>query len=304
LISIENLVLAKSSDRSILADQANNPLEVLAGGEGGQLHFRTFNFFTDSSRGGDISKEFWITKRLDFSSRYELDFLLAGDDFQSIVGLKDFVIEIRSLASELRFLSPHVFGILLPSYENEEVDWDSMALVVSVSEHSSKISKAKVSDLATRINHNTQRDSYLGKKGLQYSTSAIESFLSKTKNIYPGDCDALVFENSKPKVIIEFKKHTLMDPISEWTISKYFHNADQYKYRSLQSLSRNLSNSSGTYVPIVVYYFATKFHGARLDVLSNSAMEIIGTSGDLDKREIQSNLGSMSNLLDYLAHLV
>jgi hypothetical protein len=263
----------------------------------------TFNFFTDSNQNGDISREFWITKRLQFSSRYELDVLLAGEEFDSIAGVEDFVMEIKTLSRELERLNPQVFGVLLPNYRNEEVNWNSVALIVSVGASSTKISKATVKDLALRIHHNTNRDSFLGKKGLKFSTSAIELFLSTTKSIYPGDCDALIIQDSKPKVIVEFKKHTLRDPISEWTIDKFFNTSDQYKYLSLQALSRNLSHSSGNNIPIVVFYFATKFQGARIDVLSNQSMEITSTSGDLVATDVDSVSNSLRDFVNYLTPL-
>ena len=297
-------MLANSSNRAILADQTNNPQKRFLETSDKHLKMRSFNFFTDSNRDGDISSEFWITKRLDFSSRYELDILLAGDDFHSIAGVEEFVTEIRTLSRDLACMKPQVFGVLLPNYRNEEVSWDSVVLIVSVSVTSSKISKVRVCDLALRIRQNTNRDSYLGKKGLKFSTSAIELFLSKTKSIYPGDCDALIFHDSIPKVIVEFKKHTLRDPISEWTIDKFFNTSDQYKYLSLQSLSRNLSSSTGCDIPIVVFYFATKFQGARIDVLSNRFMEITSTSGDLGASEMDSPLNNLSDFIKYLTQFV
>ena len=265
---------------------------------------RSFNFFTDTNRNGDISREFWITRRLEFTSRYELDFLLEGNEFHHITGVEEFVSEIRALHLCLEPLKPEVFGVLLPNYKNEEVTWNSVVLIVSADNFSSKISKARVSDLAVRIHKNTNRDSYLGKKGLKFSTSAIELFLSTSKSIYPGDCDALIFENSKPKVIVEFKKHTLRDPISEWTIDKFFKGPDNYKYLSLQSLSRNISRVSSYDVPIVVYYFATKFQGGRIDILSNQSMEIIWTSGDFGTSEIEFDLNKLSNFVKYLKQLI
>ena len=297
-------MLASSSNRAILADQTNNPYTRFVETSGKNLQMHTFNFFTDSNQNGDISREFWITKRLQFSSRYELDVLLAGEEFDSIAGVEDFVMEIKTLSRELERLNPQVFGVLLPNYRNEEVNWNSVALIVSVGASSTKISKATVKDLALRIHHNTNRDSLLGKKGLKFSTSAIELFLSTTKSIYPGDCDALIIQDSKPKVIVEFKKHTLRDPISEWTIDKFFNTSDRYKYLSLQALSRNLSHFSGNNIPIVVFYFATKFQGARIDVLSNQSMEITSTSGDLVATDVDSVSNSLRDFVNYLTPLI
>jgi hypothetical protein len=124
--------------------------------------------------------------------------------------------------------------------------------------------------------------------------------LSKTSNIYPGDCDALVFYKGEPRFILEFKKHTLDQPIENFTVDRYFKNQDQLKYLSLQTLSLGLRSSVESEIPILIYYFATKFNKIRIDVLSSYEMQLQKTTGDLDVKNLENGALNFQQLLSFI----
>ena len=92
---------------------------------------------------------------------------------------------------------------------------------------------------------------YMGEKGLFYSTSSLESFLSKKQTainydkdaIYSGDVDVVIFNKDyKPLIIIEIKKHTkayeAAPTINEDSIGLWC-KKDRNKYESLDILQKH-----------------------------------------------------------------
>ena len=66
--------------------------------------------------------------------------------------------------------------------------------------------------------------SFLKVKGLNSSSSNVECFLAnKTKNPWPGDIDAVIYDKKKNKYVafIEFKTHNIDRPVIEEHIGKY-----------------------------------------------------------------------------------
>ena len=113
----------------------------------------------------------------------------------------------------------------------------------------------------------------IGSKGLIYSTSTLECFLSKTNSLYPGDVDMLLLDaDNNVLAILEYKKHNLSTPISEERLSKYYPEKDARKYNRLAILKDYLSIFKKEEIPMLNVYYPTaidKQHG-RLELLQGN----------------------------------
>lgn len=124
-----------------------------------------------------------------------------------------------------------------------------------------------VSELKVKIKYGTGGDLTVGKKGLIYSTSSLECFLSKSDAAYPGDADLILFDKNTLETfaVLEFKKHTKKTPIEEQKLNNYYPYPDRVKYERLFLLNSYLKGRSS----LVVLYYPT------LNLI-NSKVEIVG----------------------------
>ncbi|MYL48290.1 hypothetical protein GLV98_02290 [Halobacillus litoralis] len=97
---------------------------------------------------------------------------------------------------------------------------------------------------------------HVGGKGLIYSTSRLECYLSRTDSAWPGDVDLVLLDKEKnPFAIIEFKKHTLTEDIENHKFERYYSNGkDTRKYNRLAILKENMGND----IPLYILYYPTK----------------------------------------------
>lgn len=97
------------------------------------------------------------------------------------------------------------------------------------------ISYLSVDDVQDQIKQLRQKSVPIGRNGLKYATSSLETYLSTQPYFWPGDCDILLYdEHYNVLAIIEIKKHTKSSKIAfeDQKISNYV-NRDQLKYKSL-----------------------------------------------------------------------
>lgn len=107
-----------------------------------------------------------------------------------------------------------------------------------------KVKAISLTELKFKIRQGTGRPFKIGEKGLLYSTSNLECYLSRTDTPYPGDADILLRNKDQNGFkLIEFKKHNLQDPIHSQKLSNYFPRPDGSKYQRLHILSQYLPNT-------------------------------------------------------------
>jgi len=95
----------------------------------------------------------------------------------------------------------------------------------------------------------------IGQKGLNYGTSSLECYLSRTDALWPGDADAVLTDSpSAVKAIIEYKKHNLATPISAQKLSNYYPRPDLRKYMRLAMLRDYLDSGA----PLLIVYYPTR----------------------------------------------
>ncbi len=106
------------------------------------------------------------------------------------------------------------------------------------------VSTYDVGEIQDKIRELRRRPASIGNAGLRYSTSSLEGYLSKRPFFWPGDADAVLYnENNDVVAVIEFKKHTANSriPFQDQGITNYLEK-DILKYKSL-ALLRDRFNS-------------------------------------------------------------
>lgn len=95
----------------------------------------------------------------------------------------------------------------------------------------------------------------IGAKGLTYGSSTLECFLSRTNDIWPGDVDCVLWSTASRQIhaIVEFKKHTLANPVREQQLGNYYPRPDGRKYDSLALLRDRLDAR----IPLLIVYYPT-----------------------------------------------
>ena len=121
-----------------------------------------------------------------------------------------------------------------------------------------KVAEIKKVDLQThmeQIRTLSGGPTRIGSKGLKFSKTELECFLSKTDAVWPGDADMVLVNNGNEGIaILEFKKHTLDAKIEEHMFVRYYPKPDGRKYDRLALLRDSMNNS----IPIIIIYYPTK----------------------------------------------
>lgn len=148
-----------------------------------------------------------------------------------------------------------------------------------------KIHRATVADLKRAIQKHSGGPVRVGRKGLTYGTSAVECYLSNSDAAFPGDADAVIVDNeNRVRCVVEYKKHTLQDPIGEHLMTRYFPIPDGRKYQRLAALANRYEYVLQQNVPLVVFYYSTKQPFIRLQeigYIDEDRVEVSRDTGDI-----------------------
>lgn len=146
-----------------------------------------------------------------------------------------------------------------------------------------EISRLRRPELEEQIRKKSGGPIKIGSKGLIYSTSRLECFLSTTDALWPGDADLLICnkKSMNPIAIIEYKKHTDRSSIkfSDQMLSNYYPKPDGRKYDRLALLSEQLA--ADYRIKLFTLYYST-----LSDVLDVKLEEISGVSGELSAGKV------------------
>ncbi|PML28910.1 hypothetical protein BCT82_05455 [Vibrio breoganii] len=128
-------------------------------------------------------------------------------------------------------------------------------------------------ELISKISKGTGRAFRIGAKGLTYSTSRLECYLSRTDTPYPGDADILLWNKDQDGFkIIEFKKHNLSGPIHSQKLGNYYPRPDGAKYRRLHILSQYLPNTQ----LYTLYYTTDNRFQTKIELNSTPRSNLFG----------------------------
>lgn len=212
----------------------------------------SFDFFINWSTGA-LSPDFWIKRivKQDFQPWPTADRVL----WQRLLDQCDGPVYLQRLAA-----FAHRYGASLTcQLFKDSYHWvDQIPLVSARLDADGSVLQAQVktvSSLKVEIRALSGGPVQIGSKGLLYSTSTLESYLSHTDALWPGDADlVLVDAQGTPAALLEFKKHTLETPMSAQCLSNYYPRPDGRKYDRLAILRDFLSAD----LPLVVVYYPTR----------------------------------------------
>ena len=212
----------------------------------------SFDFFINWSTGA-LSPSFWIKRivKQDFQPWPAADSAL----WQRLLEQCDGTAYVQRLSA-----FAHRCGASLTcQLFKDSYHWvDQMPLVSARLDADGSVSQAQiktVSALKVEIRALSGGPVQIGSKGLIYSTSTLESYLSHTDALWPGDADLILVDaQGSPAALLEFKKHTLETPMSAQRLSNYYPRPDGRKYDRLAILREFLSPD----LPFVVVYYPTR----------------------------------------------
>lgn len=183
--------------------------------------------------------------------------------------------------------------------------WNTNMEIVSVCfDHNGEISLVnhiKVSHLMANIKRLSGGPIIIGKKGLFYSTSTLEGYLSHTDAVWPGDADLIILDKStSPVALIEYKKHTLDTPINNQKLLNYYPSRDKRKYDRLEILRSFLG--SGTQF-INLYYPTNPMHKVmKFEKIIGNIGSLQG--GNVTECNIPKNKREYPNVVNSLLHFI
>lgn len=187
-----------------------------------QLSGVNFDFFVNwtSWTHGKISNEFWVKRNV------------SEDEIKSVSAevIQDLIYSCDSeeFVKDLALLAK---GSLKYKLFRESVDWanqtDDQSPILSVDIDAtgrvSAVRREKLGTLMRQIQILSGGTVGVGTKGLKYSYTNLECFLSKTDAAWPGDVDLILLDNEKkPIAILEFKKHNKHDEIEKHKFEVYY----------------------------------------------------------------------------------
>ena len=298
-VEIRSLFQARCDNRQITSRSGPNPTDWVSAALPDSGKALSFHFFVNwTLRPPQVSGSLWFTS-LAFASSLEalnstsnVDVLKA---FQES-GAFQYLSDLAKLGNRLNLPTE---AMLLGETSQGTTTGDSPVWRVSLTNEPNehlKIERLSVNELSAIICEIRGGQANLGSKGLTFGTSAVECYLSKTRNIFPGDCDCLILLDGNPVAVLEMKKHTLGNPIRDNLASKYYPLPDGRKYDALFALQDKFRKEIGVIVPVAVIYYATKFDGLRVQVIEKRTGALFATkdSGDICRGNLtQRELGEV-----------
>ena len=285
-MKVSPLWLASCRDRSEI-QQARDPGRWLAEDTlpaGWVVH--GFHFFVNWQTDPlDVGDTFLLTRLVVFDegedplSVTESDILTAFRD----AGLPDKFGSLRRVCVKY---GKELVSVLLPECETAVLNDATPFWTVKGNQNGELIiARSTVLGLKNAIRKHSGGPVLIGKKGLIYSTSAIECILSLTDAAYPGDADAVVIDgDDHVRHIIEFKKHTLSAPLGEHLADRYYPKPDGRKYKRLHALASAFESSGYGAVSLIILYYSTRASEIRLqmiDEVSQESLKVGKDSGDV-----------------------
>ncbi|MXY32850.1 MAG: hypothetical protein F4Y60_01920 [Boseongicola sp. SB0664_bin_43] len=245
-----------------------------------------FHFFVDWRLSPPaVGDTFLLTRLIDFERGEDSHSVTDGNVLGAFkaAGLR---VEFEALRAVCARYGKELVAVLLPEREPAALDDGTPFWIVSTGKDGElTIARSMLRDLKKAIRTHSGGPVRVGGKGLIYGTSAVECLLSLTDAAYPGDADAvLVNTDGHVRYVIEFKKHTLTDPLGKHLANQYYPAPDGRKYQRLHALASELGSSSHGAVSLVMFYYSTKRPLIRLQLvgaLGPESLEIKRDSGDV-----------------------
>lgn len=294
-VRVTPLFQAKCDNRNVVTSPGVDPMHWIEKALASNMKSVSFHFFMNwNAKPVEVAGPLWLTSLVTASSPDEVSGASDDDVLAAFhqTGSGDRLRELAVLATRL---STSATGVLLAEMNTQHLSDKSPVWLVTLNDESGQkydIERITLAGLSQRIERIRGGPAALGSKGLIYGTSAMECWLSKTQNLFPGDCDCLIIKAGCPAALLEMKKHTLPVPISENLVSRYYPRPDGRKYNSLFALKRRIEQAFGNELPLAVVYYATRFPAFRVQLLelAESSLKTIQDSGDQDCRDLDEQV--------------
>ncbi|CAH6828293.1 hypothetical protein [Vibrio mediterranei] len=294
-------ILSRCSDRSIKARTntlSGGPEDWFTEVHLSQLGIQSisFDFFVNWQR-NVFMRTIWFKRFIDINTRS----LIQRDDWQESLITRLIEHEGPSQLSNLfNFCcSQEIFADFLVFNERFWNENDPIIYARLTSPTSFDVKAISLNQLKLKISHGTGRPFNIGQKGLFYSTSNLECYLSRTDTPYPGDADILLWNRNRNGFkLIEFKKHNLKDPIHSQKLSNYYPRPDGAKYRRLHILSQYLPNTQ----LYTLYYTTDNRFQTKIELNSVSGSNL--SEGRSILLESPKDKNDTNGILNYLSNCV
>lgn len=256
---LQKPILVKSTNRNVLAKRhpevgvADDWFTNQILNEFSYYGLQGIDFFVNWQT-REISNEFWI-KRIIPS-----DFTMESTRKKYV---QDLIYECDG-EDEVKLAGMFFNGKLKYKLFRESNDWKNhhnnptpiLDVTIDSNGEVESVVKTSLETLEINIRELSGGPVSVGSKGLFYSSSTLEEYLSHTDALWPGDVDLVIFDNFyQPKAIIEFKKHTKSEPLRDHKFNRYYPYPDGKKYDRLAILKNSIENSLNINVPLIVLYY-------------------------------------------------
>lgn len=218
------------------------------------IHVASFDFFVNW-KGPNVCSEVWIKRVSDSDDIFTKTAKELRDSISACDG-KDDCNHLYSFFRHHGLTQKYMIFRNIPLKHWETNDERIVQLDLSLLTDDS-ISYLSVNDIQNQIRALRQTSVPIGKAGLKYATSSLETYLSRKPYFWPGDCDILLYDmQNKVLAIVEIKKHTKSSHIAfcDQNIANYI-DRDRLKYQSLGLLQAKF----GTRL-FVLYYSVEPEH--------------------------------------------
>lgn len=228
----------------------------------------SFDFFVNWSNEKFV-RVLWFKRFLDIN----VNSLIQESEWRTIVENKIIDFEGSEYLSDI-FNFCTKYNMYADFLLFNDQNWTNSDLVIyaRLQNNGFLIKAITLEELRNKIRIGTGRPFKIGSKGLRYSTSQLECYLSVTETPYPGDADLILANDTLSKFkIIEFKKHNMPDPISQQNLLNYYPKPDGAKYKRLEILRQYLPNAE----LYTIYYTTNNRNQTKIELNSDENQKLI-----------------------------
>ena len=251
------------------------------------MFLRSFQYFVHWDKSPVVIDDYiWLTKLVHFENFDELSSCKETDVLQTFID-QGYMLEFQETLAFCKKNNHNLSCILLPELPQTMInDKTPVWVIYDKGNDDLGIREVRIANLKEQIKIRSGGPIHVGSKGLTYGTSAVECYLSKTDAVYPGDVDCILSTSDGiVRGLIEYKKHTISDPIENHTASHYYQSKDRRKYDRLASLHRYYETMYPNLCPLTILYFSTRSPVIRIQLIEvHNEIYVVKDSGDIDIR--------------------
>jgi len=246
----------------------------------------SYHFFVNwGNEPPTVASLIWMTRQLWLDPGETLDSIRKADVLAAF-SASSARQEFEDLERIFAPCGQQVSAILLPEIPASDITDDTpIWAIIRGYDGEPSVLKCPVRWLKSLIQQYSGGPVNVGTKGLTYGTSAVECSLSGSNAAFPGDADAVIVDDqNRIRYLIEYKKHTIPQPMSDHLVEKYYPKPDGRKYHRLEALVAHYRLAQQSAIPLVVLYYSTRkpeiIRLQQIDKMDNKHIYIGEDSGE------------------------